>query len=478
MMAKRSLFILALALVGVVFSDLEVSTLEPWVELGRMFSGAISPDFSPLASVGQALFNTVAFALIGTCLGGLIGGILALFWSHLFIRLSCAFIRSIHELFWAFLLMPLVGLNPTCGVLAIAIPYAGIFAKVYAEILEEADPRPLKAIPQGSDSISRFFYGYLPSLFKELKHYTSYRFECALRSSAILGFIGLPTLGYHLETWFREAKYGQAFALLYVFYFLVLSLKTWARPKLLLLWVSLALFGISKEVSFSWENTKRFFTSDILPWPLRAGKGVEGLGQWFWDLASLQAWEGMVNTLVLTQISLALSAIFALILFPLASQTFAGRSKLGGRFFLVILRSTPEYFLAYIAIYLLGPSMLPAIIALVIHNGAILGHLSSLNADQITFDMAAPRKRINLYLYEVLPRIYGQFLAFLLYRWEVIFRESAILGILGVYSLGFFIDSAMALDHLDEAFALIVFSGLLNILIDQISRKMRVGLKK
>jgi hypothetical protein len=44
------------------------------------------------------------------------------------------------------------------------------------------------------------------------------------------------------------------------------------------------------------------------------------------------------------------------------------------------------------------------------------------------------------YLYEVLPHIYGQFLAFLFYRWEIMMRESATLGILGIYTLGFFID--------------------------------------
>ncbi len=477
-MIYASFLILFLAFLGWVFADLEVSTLEPWAELWRMLSGAVTPDFVSLADVGQSLFNTLAFALVGTFLGVLAGGALAFFFHWRLVRYACAYSRSIHELFWALLLLPVVGLNPLCGILAIAIPYAGIFAKVYAEILEEADPRPLQAIPSQADPFTRFIYGYLPGLWKELKHYTSYRFECALRSSAILGFIGLPTLGYHLETWFREGHYASAFALLYVYYALIFSLSIWARPKLVVWWVMLALWGISKEVSFSLENTVRFFTVDILPWPLRQGKGLEAFGDWVWDIVKNQAWEGALNTFILTQMALALSAGVALFLFPWASQALAGpRLKYGGRFLLVVMRSTPEYLLAYVAIQLLGPSMLPAILALSIHNGGVLSHLASLNADQVQLDLSAAKKSGNRYLYEILPSIYGQFMAFLLYRWEIIFRESAILGILGVYSLGFFIDSAIAEDHLDVAFFLIGISATLNLLIDQASRKIRRGLK-
>ena len=50
-----------------------------------------------------------------------------------------------------------------------------------------------------------------------LRSYTSYRFECGLRSSAVLGFVGLPTLGYHLESFFAQGSYSQVAALLMLF---------------------------------------------------------------------------------------------------------------------------------------------------------------------------------------------------------------------------------------------------------------------
>ncbi|MCY3761998.1 MAG: ABC transporter permease, partial [Gemmatimonadetes bacterium] len=65
----------------------------------------------------------------------------------------------------------------------------------------------------------------------------------------------------------------------------------------------------------------------------------------------------------------------------------------------------------------------------------------------------------------------------LFYRWEVMMRESAILGILGISTLGFFIDSAIADDKLDKAVFLILVTAALNIGIDTVSQKIRRRLR-
>ncbi len=121
--------------------------------------------------------------------------------------------------------------------------------------------------------------------------------------------------------------------------------------------------------------------------------------------------------------------------------------------------------------------MLPAALALMLHNGAIIGFLMGQQTDEIDFRLDVTKKKNELYLYEVLPRIYSQFLAFLFYRWEIIMRESAILGILGVATLGFFIDSAIADFRLDKMMLLLIVTAILNICIDLISKKSRDYLK-
>jgi phosphonate transport system permease protein len=121
--------------------------------------------------------------------------------------------------------------------------------------------------------------------------------------------------------------------------------------------------------------------------------------------------------------------------------------------------------------------MLPAIIALSLHNGGILAYLTARNVNLMQLPFDSSSNRLNRYFYEVLPRCYGQFLAFLFYRWEVIMRESAILGILGIYTLGHFIDSAISDDQLDKALVLIIITALLNMVIDTLSQKIRRSLQ-
>jgi phosphonate transport system permease protein len=190
-MLRTSLIFFGLAVVLLVgFADVDVTTLDPWAELSRLAWGAITPKFSYLPEIWRSLVNTIAVAFGGVGLACMAGSLLAFGFHWAPIRLACAWVRAIHELFWAFLFMPLVGLNPLCAVLAIAVPYAGIFAKVYAEIQQESDQQPLQGLPAQTGGLSRFCFGILPVIYPDIKHYTAYRFECGLRSSAIMGFIG------------------------------------------------------------------------------------------------------------------------------------------------------------------------------------------------------------------------------------------------------------------------------------------------
>ena len=488
-MLKVSLWFLAVALICLGLADIEVTTFDPWQEIERIATGFITPDLPVLLGFHEALLNTVTFAFCGIAIGLGFGSVLALFFQYTAVRLFCAFVRAIHEIFWAFLFLPLVGLNPVCGVLAIGIPYAGVFGKVFAEILQEADQRPQEGLPAGTRRLDRFLFGVLPVIYDDLKSYASYRLECALRSSAILGFIGLPTLGFHLETAFREGLYSEAPALLYAFYLLIASLRYWVKPKLVLVYVAASFALISTEVNISLQNITRFLTYEILPWPMRREGFLSGTGElsfpaekvWQWgvNILTTQALPGMWNTVVLTQIVLAGTAIFTLVFFGSICRHLTPQRPARGlaHYGLIVLRTTPEYIMAYAFLQMWGPSMLPAILAITLHNGAILAYLTGKNADLVNLRMDAPRKWRNRYLFEILPRVYGQFLAFLFYRWEVMMRESAILGILGIFTIGFFVDSAIADDKLDKAVFLSALTAILNLGIDSISQFIRRRLR-
>jgi len=229
-------------------------------------------------------------------------------------------------------------------------------------------------------------------------------------------------------------------------------------------------------------NLVRFVTHDIVPTPLRGDDLLAAatwvrMGAWLAPIITKQAVPGVIQTLVLSQIALVAMGVIALVLFPFICRKFAGRvGQPLGRVALVIVRSTPEYMVVYVLMQLLGPSMLPAIIALSVHNGAIVGYLMGRHADVMEYRPDAP-KGLNLYCYETVPRLYGQFLAYALYRWEIILRESAIFGILGVTTLGYYVDAAISEFRLDVAVVLILVTALLSMTVDAFSRGLRRRLR-
>ena len=470
---RVSLLFVAIALVALLFADIAITAANPWKDLGRFFMGVITPDFFSSEGVAVALLRTVAFAFVGVALGSLCGFVLSLVYRNPVVRTFCAFIRAIHELFWALIFLQFFGFHPLTGVLAIAIPYAGIFAKVYSEIFEEADPTPGRLLPPGTGVVSAFLYTRIPDCWVQLRTYTAYRLECGLRSSAILGFVGLPTLGFFLESAFSQGHYSEAGAMLILFYVLIATMPLWVKPKMLPVYILGAPFFLGEGLPIVWGNVERFFTQDIIPSPLRNGDGISGLMPWLGDVMATEALPGIWNTLVLTQIALVATGWIALLTFPLISRHFGGPARrTGGHIFLVIARSTPEYILAYILLQLWGPSMLPAVIALALHNGGIIGHLIGRQSSAIQLRPDAITG-FSRYTYELVPRVYRAFLAFLFYRWEIIMRETAILGILGIYTLGFYVDSAIQNIQFDRAMVLIVITALLNIGVDILGRFIR-----
>ncbi|WP_341937474.1 PhnE/PtxC family ABC transporter permease [Marinimicrobium sp. C2-29] len=470
---RTSLGFVLVAAACVFFADLDISGHDPWGELNRLFFGLIQPSFANLDYLGEALVRTLAFAFVGVGLGAGAGLLLALMFGSRIVRTFCAFIRAIHELFWALIFLQFFGLHPLTGVLAIAIPYAGVFGKVYAEILDESDPQPAQILPFGVGTVTALIYTRISQAWPHLTSYTYYRLECGLRSSAVLGFVGMPTLGFYLESSFSQGHYGEVGALLLLFYGMITTLRFWVRPRLVPLYLLAAPFLLGSGLPIRWDNVTRFFTEDIVPAPLRNGEGLGELWVWLLELLSTEALPGIWNTLVLTQIALVITGVLTLLLYPLGSRHFTNRlTGPLGHIVLVVLRSTPEYLLAFILLQLWGPSMLPAVVALAVHNSGIIGHLIGRRSNEITLRPDAPNG-IERYAYELTPRLYGPFLAFLFYRWEIIMRETAILGILGIATLGFYVDSAIQEIRFDRAMVLILITALLNIGVDILARYLR-----
>jgi len=144
-------------------------------------------------------------------------------------RVSLTLMRSVHELLWAVLFLAAFGFNTFAAVIAIAIPYGGTLAKIFSEMLDEADPGAAAALrASGATPLQAFLFGLLPRALPDMAAYAFYRFECAVRSSAILGFFGYPTLGYFIKASFENLHYGEVWTYLYALFLVIVILEAWS----------------------------------------------------------------------------------------------------------------------------------------------------------------------------------------------------------------------------------------------------------
>jgi phosphonate transport system permease protein len=230
---------------------LVATEFKPWVLLqpdSLRVSANFLSSFWPLAHepeflllVARETWRTVAMATAGVSLALLLAVPLALlansalsvsalsgrmargpFWLRQGVRMLMAVLRSVPELVWALVFVRVVGLGPTSGVLAIALTYAGMLGKVYAEILESGETHASTTLLRnGCSRLQAFCYGLLPTSAAELSSYTVYRWECAIRSSVVLGFVGAGGLGQQLDSSMKMFAGGEVATMLLVFIALV-----------------------------------------------------------------------------------------------------------------------------------------------------------------------------------------------------------------------------------------------------------------
>ena len=238
--------------VAVVLWPLAVATeFRPWILFesknlevtGQFLASFLPPAYSGefLAMVARETWRTVAIATAGLTLSLVLAIPLALLATRTLsvsalsgrmargpyvlrqaARWVLVALRSVPELVWALVFVRVVGLGPTAGVLAIALTYGGMLGKVYAEILESGDDHATRSLLRnGSGRLQAFAYGLLPQNAAELTSYTVYRWECAIRSSVVLGFVGAGGLGQQMDNSMKMFHGGEVLTMLAVFVALV-----------------------------------------------------------------------------------------------------------------------------------------------------------------------------------------------------------------------------------------------------------------
>lgn len=213
---------------------------EAWFEIGGL--PALLWHYMP------SLIETVNIAAVATLVGAIIGLLLSLFSTRglafwpagipLF-RRSMDIMRAMPEIVIALVLIFIMGAGPIPAMIAIAIHTSGALGKLFSEVNENCDVKPVDGLASvGASWGQRMWFGVFPQVVQNYFSYALLRFEINIRASAILGFVGAGGIGYDLRntiSW-GKGRYDDAtaiFILLFLTIVMVDQLSSVVRSRLL-----------------------------------------------------------------------------------------------------------------------------------------------------------------------------------------------------------------------------------------------------
>ncbi|CAN5748207.1 phosphonate ABC transporter, permease protein PhnE [soil metagenome] len=183
-----------------------------WRLFNLMF---LPPDLGWLGRGLESMWESVAIAWIGTVIAAILSFPLAFLAAENMagrasvgiVRQILNIFRAVPEIIFAIMLIPMLGLGPVAGALAIGISSIGTIGKLTAEVIESIDPGPVQtADAVGANRLQRWRWGVIPQIMPEVIALWLYRFEINIRVSAVLGVVGAGGIGVLLQQLLRITR--------------------------------------------------------------------------------------------------------------------------------------------------------------------------------------------------------------------------------------------------------------------------------
>ncbi len=245
----------SLATVGIVAALFVVAYLQTDFDLWALFTGSsdffrffarLVPDWTALPQIWRPLLETMQIAYVATILGTSIALPLIFLGSantavdpvSMWIaRTILTVLRSIPDLLWAALFVPILAPGPLPGIVALTLFTVGVIAKLGSETVEAADPGPLEALrATGAGRNRTIAYAVWPQVSATMTSFILYAFEINVRASVIIGFVGAGGIGQLLLRYLNFFDWPGMATLIFVIFVVVLAidgLSVWARSRLI-----------------------------------------------------------------------------------------------------------------------------------------------------------------------------------------------------------------------------------------------------
>lgn len=230
---------------GLAFTAVGFITLFSLSELGMSFDvlrnagtrlsyllpAMVPPQLDSPPDVLSAAIESVQVAVLGTCIGITIAGVLSFFAARNItpnpllgngIKLFAAFVRAVPALIWALFFVIAVGLGPTPGVLALSVNSLGMLIKAFSESIEEIDMGPIEALrATGAGQVQVICQGVLPAVGGAFVSWSVFRFDIHVRYASVLGIVGAGGIGWELLRAMRSSRFDAALGVTLVIFAMV-----------------------------------------------------------------------------------------------------------------------------------------------------------------------------------------------------------------------------------------------------------------
>ncbi|MDQ2689166.1 MAG: phosphonate ABC transporter, permease protein PhnE [Chloroflexota bacterium] len=204
------------------------------------------PDWTYLPTAIEGMVESLQIAWVGTVIGAIISLPLGFFGAKNVssglvsnvMRQVLNAIRAFPEIVLAIAIMiPIAGLGPVAGALAIGLHSVGTLGKLTAEVVEGIDAGPVEAArAAGARPLQIQRWGVLPQVLPEIIAFWLYRFEINIRAAAILGVVGAGGIGFSLQQTIAFHRYplaGTAVIVVVVATILVDTVSGWVRRRII-----------------------------------------------------------------------------------------------------------------------------------------------------------------------------------------------------------------------------------------------------
>jgi phosphonate transport system permease protein len=384
-----------------------------------------------------------------------------------------AVFRSVPDLTLAILCVIFFGIGPGAGVIALMIYYTAAVSKIFADLLETAPRQPLEAlVSTGASQLQVVLFGLLPLSRDALHNYGAVAFECALRSSVIVGAVGGGGIGTELVGSIAAFDFSRASTQILMLVVLIAALDRIAlylRTRSVLL-VALLVPAAGLAVAYAPRLFQFKHALVVIGRMVPPTLGDEALG----ELPRL-----IFETVVIAVAGTAsAAAIAAMLAFP-ASRRFApGAVVFATRRLLEFLRTIPELVWGLLVVSAVGIGPLAGILALCLHSAGTLGRIFGDLLDTIPERphealVTTGARRLSIALFAGVPLSFKGAAVHTLFRFDWNLRMAAVLGAIGAGGIGEALYQAQQLFFYREVLAYLLITVVLVLATERLSRALR-----